>query len=335
MSYRTPTGWETFTHDYTPADEYPAERLTILDHVGGDPLVLAAGRSRTTVADYKSVAKWVGVFGGHAEAVIELKSPDAEKALTVYRDEFKPLIKEFGTVVETLWLPALKDGQQALVLDAKWKSRQWHMAAPPAEDELPLPEIGLILGVSDEGKFVAAMKKFRGLANTAIARVRELDDSGEMPEFAIPAPTVEKVDGVTYAFYPVPRELGADEQVRPTAGLGHGVAALTLSKGHTDRLLTTTPLAVDTAPFADKDRPIDSAFHFNWAGWVSMVSSWTGYGMALSGTDENPAIGGMAAQATGLVGVFRGYSAVTYREGGVTVTHSEAVFRDVAPPLDQ
>ena len=335
LSYRTPTGWETFTHDYSPADEYPAQLLTILDHVGGDPLVLAAGRSRTTVADYQSLAKWVGVFGGHAEEIIELKSPDAEEALKVYRGQFKPLIRKLGKVIETKWLPALEDGQQAIVLDAKWKSKQWHMATPPAEDELPLPEIGLILGVSDEAKFVDAMKAFRDLANTAIARVRELDESGEMPEFTIPAPTVETADGKTYAFYPIPDELGADAQFRPTAGLGHGIAAVTLSKGHTDRMLDKTPLRVKTAPFADKGRPIDSAFHFNWAGWVTTFSSWTGYGMAISGAGDNPAVGGMAAQATGLVGVFRGYSAVTYREGRVTVTHSEAVFRDVPPPSDR
>lgn len=333
ISLRTAHGWETFTYDYTASPNPPAKPLTILEHVGGKPLFLAAGRSNTTVKDYREIAHWLGVFGGHVEEVIAVKAPDADKALDIYRDDFKPLLMELGRILETLWLPALDDGQMAIVLDAKWTSRQWHAAAPPSETALPLPEIGFILGVSDADKFVEAMKEYRGLANKVIATARKHDQSGEIPEFEIPPPTVETDANIRYAFYPIPREWGIDEQFQPTGGLTSTMATLTLSKGHAKRLLTKTPLAIPTAPFADRSRPLESVSHFDWAGWVDAISAWSGYGMAIGGVPPDDPTSGMAQQVMDVLRVFQGYSSVTYREVAVTVTHSECVFRDLPAPI--
>ena len=105
---------------------------------------------------------------------------------------------------------------------------------------------------------------------------------------------------------------------------------LTLSREHAERLLKSTPLKTGTAPLSDPARPLDSAFHFHWAGLVDAVSPWVGYAMALRPADDGTAeMKRMAKKVTGLLRVFQSYTSATYREAGATVTHSETVFRDV------
>ena len=329
ITLRTPTGWETFSHDHTLVTTPAQKPLTILNHVGGHPLLFVAGRSRTTVADYQEMARWLGIFGGHLESVIALKSPNAEEALTIYRQDVKPLLQRLGTIIETLLLPALADGQMAVVVDAKWSSEKWHAALPPLGRALPLPELGLVLGVSDAEKFAEAFKQFRLLINRVYATMQKHDKDGELKDWELPRPQIEKAGTNRYAFYPVPEQLGLDRQFQPTAGLSPSLAVLTLSRQHTNRLLKSTPLAVSDRPFANRSRMLESALHFNWAGWMGMLTPWSEVAEALAGGGNPEVVATLANQVRSLLGVFRSYSSVTYHEGGITVTHSETVLQDI------
>ncbi len=328
FSFRTPSGWETLTYDYTEPDAAPAKPLTLLNHVGGEPLMAAVWRSGTTVEGYKAFTRWIGVFAGHAEKAAVAKSPEAAEGIKKFREEFLPTIQEMGRVTEKLWLPALADGQEALVIDAKWSSKRWHALQPEAETPLPLPEFALVLGVSDAGKFAEALDGYRVAINTLIGKARDLAPPGQLPPVEIPKPKTESKGGTTFAFYPIPEALGVDPVLQPTGGLSDKVAALALSRGHAERLLAKTPLKAGPGPLADLDRPLDSAFYFNWAGMVDMLVPWADYAARLSGADDKK---DQANRAFDILRVFRGYSSATYREGGATITHSEAVFRDVTP----
>jgi len=329
FSVRTPTGWESFAHDYTePIGK--SVPLTMLNQLGGNPLVAAVYRSGTTVEDYLAFTKWLKIFAGHGEKAVEALAPNGEEMVKKYREEAVPLLKELDQIVEKLWLPALADGQQGIVLDGVWTSKQWHAAMPPADKPMPMIELAFLLGVSDAAKFEKAVESLRLWTNKAYARTRELNPAGAAPEFEIPKPNVLKVKGVTLANYAIPEALGLDTQFLPTAGLTDKFAALSLSRGHTERLLKETPLKVKAAPLADPSKPLDGAFHVNWAGIVDTLAPWIEMGASFAPQpDDGPNLEEYLPKMLGVMKVFRSYTRVTYREAGGTVTHSEAIFGDV------
>jgi hypothetical protein len=330
FSVRTARGWETFDYDYTDPGPGQPRPLTLLNHLGGNPLLAAVWRSGTTIEDYRALVKWVTVFAGHAEKAVVAKELLPEESIKAFRKEVVPLLRELNDITEKLWLPALEDGQEAIVVDAKWSSKQWHVAMPESDRPLPLPELGIVLGVSDAAKLEQALEGYRTVINKMIAKARELAPPGTVPEFEIPKPRVERAGGRTFAFYPIPAEWGIDKQFQPTGGLSDRVAVLALSRGHAERLLTATPLKVGLAPLADMSRPLDSAFYLNWAATVDMTEPWVHYAIRQVGV-EGDDVGQVARKVIAVLKMFRAYGSATYREGGATVTHSEAVFADIEP----
>lgn len=328
FSFRTARGWETYAHDYTPPAAGEPRPLTLLNHLGGDPLMAAVWRSGTTVDDYRAAVKWAKVIAGHVEKVVLVKMPDAEPIIKTVREEIYPVLQELSAVTERLWLPALADGQEGVVLDAKWTSKQWHAALPKTDRPMPLLELGIVVGVSDRAKLEQALEEYRVGVNKLLKKAREVAPPGTIPELEIPRPEVETKGGRTFAHYPLPAGLGVDEQFQPTGGLSDKVAVLALSRGHADRLLTETPFAAGLAPFARK--AADSAFYLNWAGMIDAAAPWVDFGvrMAAAGGDEKPNEE-VARKVIGALKIFRKYGSVTYRQNGATVTHSEAVFQDV------
>ncbi len=176
-------------------------------------------------------------------------------------------------------LPALADGQYGFVLDAKWKSAHWHAMLPATPKALPLPEIGLLIGISDEEKFLKAMKGYYALINDSLAVASELGN-GQIPDLKMPEPTVDVGKNERLAYYPIPAELGLDSQFVPTAGVSKHVVALTLSRAHTSRLLKRTPLNYETGPLADlQGKPLASASAFSWPALVDAFTPWVEMGV--------------------------------------------------------
>ena len=330
FSVRTARGFESFDYDYTPAGEPAAKPLTLLDHLGGDPVLAAVWRSGTTPEDYREVVKWVKVLSKHGLAVVREKLPDAAPVVENVLNEFRPLLAEADEITEKLWLPALADGQQALVIDARWAQRRWHVAMPESDKPLVLPELGIVVGVSDRAKLEQAAERYWNLGDKLVAKARELAPPGSIPEFSLPKPKVERANGRTVARFALPLEWGVHEQVEPTVGASDAVGVFALSAAHANRLLDEKPLKVDLLPFADRTRPLRSAFVFNWGAVADAAGPWADYLTGPNGPDgENAEARDIARKVIRLAGTFRRYGAATYTEGGATVTHSEAVFADV------
>ena len=152
FSFRTSRGWESFCYDDSPISPISPRPLTLLNHVGGSPLFACVWRSQTTVEDYRAFIKWVKVFAGHGEKILVDKVPDSKEYVQAYREQVLPVLKELDQITEKLWLPALADGQEGIVLDGKWSSRKWFRDMPDSNKPLPLPELGVVLGLSDKAK---------------------------------------------------------------------------------------------------------------------------------------------------------------------------------------
>jgi hypothetical protein len=339
FSFLTDRGQESYQYDWSEnltADG--SKPLTLLNHVGGAPILATVGRSKYSPEDYQLLVKWIKVANRYAEQFLVAKlEPEPKEKYEKLVKTIQPLLKRLDEVTSKMLLPALADGQAGLVLDAKLTSKNWVLLLPPTEQALPMLEPAIVIGVSDAALLRKAMGEYRSIANDLIAKVREVVD--EMPEFEIPAPQSRKGKGGDLYSYPLPGNLPLDRRLLPTAALSDKVAALTISNEHAERLLTSTPLKTEGGPLADLKRPLAMATYFNWAGLIDAVAPWVDMGLRMAGPLVDPVIGDVARGDQDLptqvrtimnvLRVFRTYTSATYLEDKVLVTHSETVFRDL------
>lgn len=342
FSFLTDNGQESYSYNHMKVPgKVQAEPLTLLNHVGGNPIFALIGRSAYEPQRYQSCVKWIKILYSHAEEFGLSQVPEGGKE--AYQQVSKlifPLLNRLDEITGKMLLPALADGQMALVLDAKWKSKKWHMMAPGTPAAMPLPEFALVLGVSDAALLTKSMAEYRKLVNDALVVARQLSQ-GQVPEIQAPPPQTEEGKGGTLFFYPIPEILGLDKQVTPTAGLGEKVAVLALSKESAERLLASKPLKVESGPLADPKKPLLAAVYFNWPALVDAATPWVEFGVQMATMRGGAAIEGkrggpkpeeILEQAQALLEilkVYKGSTSGTYQEDGVTVTHTETVVHDL------
>jgi hypothetical protein len=340
FSFLTDRGFEGYSYDHSKHTGLDGSKpLTLLDHLGGNPLIAVVARGKVSVKDYEEGIKALQKVYEQADEIAQdkLKGEDKERYAKAKKD-FLPLLERLNETTAKLFIPALEDGQCALVLDAKWKSKQWAKAMPELETALPGPEIGLVFGVSDAESLRKAMAEYREIINDALVKIRTWPGADKLPEdLQIPEPKSEKAKGGTLYYYPLPKELELDPQVAPMAGLSDKVAVLTASKEHAERLLASKPLKVEGGPLAELDRPMVSAAYCDWAGIVDAVSPWVEYGTKI-GLERAPGelpenvrkdVVKQVRTVLQVLKCFRGVSSATTLEDGVLTTHSESVFHDL------
>jgi hypothetical protein len=340
FSFMTDRGFEGYAYDHGKhAGLDGSKPLTLLDHLGGDPLVAVAARGKVSVKDYEEGVKKIKKAYGQLDEIAKDKLTGEDKErYEKGKADFLPLLERLNETTAKLFLPALADGQCALVLDAKWKSKRWSKAMPELETAMPGPEIGLVFGVSNAESLRKAMAEYRVIVNDALAKIRTWPGAEKFAgDFQIPEPKSLKEREMSLYFYPLPEEWGIDSQISPTAGLTDKVAVLTASKEHAERLLSRKPLKVDGGPLADGKRPMVSATYCDWAGIVDALTPWVelGTNKALESQQADmPAKTreGVVRQVRTVLQVlkcFHGATSATTLEDGVLTTHSEAVFRDL------
>jgi hypothetical protein len=347
FSFLTGHGYESYTYDWGKyARRDGSKPLTLLRHAGGNPLLVTVERSKVSGQQYRMMVKWIKVgyryfeeYGvPHLGEGVQEKYQEAAKA-------FKPLLKRLDQVTSKMLLPALQDGQMGLVLDAKIKSKQWCKAMPESAQPLPMLEPALIAGVSDADLLRKAFGEYRNVINDILAKIHDLAPD-KVPELKIPRPRSAQVDGGTVYFYPLPEKWGLDSRLLPNGALGEHVAALTIAKEHSQRLLADNPLKFKHGPLADPDRPLAGATHIDCEGLLDAVAPWVDYAVRqiaprVMGLDvDDPADRANAEQqlqpilkqvhtVIEVLKVFRSYSSATYLEEGAWVTHAQTVIRDL------
>jgi hypothetical protein len=343
FSFLTGRGQESYAYDWSsrPGEDTPRP-LTLRNHLGGTPLFAAFGRSAPSAEPYRLLAKWLRKANGYVE---EFVVPQLGESLREKYDEVAkrvhPLLRRLDEATGKKLLPALADGQVALVLDAKLKSRQWYKQMPPAKEPLPMLEPALVFGVSDAALLREAFRDYRAIVNDAVKEVRQL--APQIPEFEVPEPETLKLKAGTLYYYALPlTELaGIDPKIAPAAGLSRDVLVLALSHQHVERLLERTPLRVSEGPLADPDRPLTAGVYFDWPGLVDAATPWVEFGATVvrehmqggpddaGSKEEAPAVLRQVRTVLEVLKVFRGYTSCTYREGGAEVTHGETVVEDL------
>lgn len=332
FSFDTTRGGESYSYDWT---SYPsaieAKPLTILQHVGGDPLFAYAAHQPGSDAGYKTLVKWVKLLDGYVDDLVlpKLEEEQAKQAKMIL-DIVRPFGKQIDEITRQKWLPAVKDGQMAFVFDARLKSKNWLPPLGATEKALPLPEPVIVLGVTDAEKLIDALSSYRKAVNEVLKIVGQF--TGQDVQIP-PAKETKTNEGVVYS-YPLAEMIGGDERFRLSAAIGAKAAAFGISTETTQRLIKATPFK-GGGPLAKAERPLLSASYLNGEGFFKALGPWAELVaervLDVTGADneQRASIQKQVATVMEVLTVFRSSVSATYREGKATVTHSEAVIRDL------
>lgn len=350
FSFLTDRGWESYSHDYRQQLRLDGSKpLSLLEHTGGNPICAVVARGKSGNDDWAKLVKWVkkGTWYFEEFGLPQLQEEDRMKYVVV-KKLFLPMIAKLEETTAKQIIPALADSQTALVVDGKLSSKEWHKEMPKADRDLPIFEPALVVGVTDPVKLKKGFGEYRETTNELLAQLRELAPK-QVPELKIPEPKTKELKKGTLYYYALPAEFGLDKQLSPNAGLGEKVAVMSISTGHTERLLTATPFKVDSTPLANTKRNLSAAVWFNFHGFLDVVQPWTEYGITEAakkfpigleievddGNEKQQAKGGVedvlkdVKSLFQILRVFRSHSSATYTEGGATVTHGETVIKDI------
>ena len=339
---KTDTGFESFTYNWAENTRLNGTLpLELTNHVGGGPIVAFVARGVSDPEAYATLAKWVGkgigYFEGYGLAEMdEEERAHAEKVLEV----IKPLLTRIDEATRDHLIPALEDGQAALVLDADISSKQWQSEMPKSFTELPMAEVAFVVGVSDSDELMEAGKAYWSIAEDAVEALKEFDESEVPEDFELPEPAKsETSDGVVFS-WAAPSEAELDDQIALAVAVGEHVAAITSSPAMAERILTETPWKGFGVGDAEEPRAVAAGLDF--PALIDAISPWVDYAIRVNmvseeAAGEDPAddesqAGEIINQVhTGLevLKCFRGVWSETVKEDGVWMTHTVSKFEDL------
>jgi hypothetical protein len=327
ISYLTDDGMESYGYEYGDNSALAGKRLELLDHYGGTPILAAGALLPASKTLYMQLTGQIRSLIGMVGMTLAFSTARAgEEASTKVPKEVGDFLQKFVATTDRLLLPSLRDGELGIVIDARWKSKQWLKSAPEFSKAVPMAEVGLLLGLADTDKFAKAIKEYRLTIKEGVERLPEREKDN-LP-FGFGAPEPEKVKGGTLYAYPLPEAAGTDKQVVPTAGLGKTVGVFTSSRGFTERLLTPTPLK-SRLPAGRKN--LLGFVHFDFHALADAGLPWTEVLPELAPPESRDEVSKVAKQvrtALDLLKAFQGFSSATYLEEGILVTHSRTVCKE-------
>lgn len=195
------------------------EPLTILQQIGGQPLVLLAQRRADRPEYFRLARRVVRKLKGYIDGITgdpELLGDEYTDQLRLAVEHGWPLLTRWADAWETLFLPAVADGQHAFVWsDTGLSPAQIGDLVPGAAvGELPVPEIALVLGVSDPDRLVAYFEELFDIFDAAVDVVRALDADAVPDGYRVPRPVVESIEGgIAYRYRVLNDTLGLSDEL--------------------------------------------------------------------------------------------------------------------------
>jgi len=335
FSYLTDTGYEGYAYDYSNHDHLKGVKCKLHNYFGGDPIFAAARAFKCDGAYYTETVSWMKKVYGHVEGVLfDMFDQDMKDKYNEVTKVFFPILKRIDETTSKTLIPAMKDTGLGLVLDAKWSSKQWHKDVTLPK-EMPMLELGVLLGISDAKNFAQALKEYRVALNELIEKARGVQGGENIPDFKLPAPENEKVTAGTLYWWPVPEEAGLDKQVQPVFAIGKDVSLLALSKKHAGRMLTSTPLKAKYTPL-ERSGDLVGVSVLNWPALIDAATPWVEFGVMAApipeGAKGQPGKAAILRQVkVGLevLKAFKGSASVSYLEDGKLVTQTQLVIKDI------
>ena len=326
-------GFESYSYNWGENPYLDGTKpLSILDHVGGDPLFFYAGRRKYSPEGYQFMSKWLKKGFGYGETIArnQLQGEELEFFEKV-RQDMLPLVARLDKTNREKLIPGFDDGQFALLLDAKTTSKQWHAMLPTSE-EMPMLEAAIAYGVSDSELIKEGARECFDIAREVIRKVHEIAPD-KVPEFDLPEPQSREFppSGKVY-YYTLGQQLMLDKKIAPNIAISDDVVIASLLPRATVRFLKKSPVQLN-APLDDASQPRMAAIHFNFAGLLDAIKPWADFAMAMQGLGGDDINSKMIREhvdvAVEVLKCFRGVTSSMYREDGAVVSHTMSRFQDL------
>ena len=317
-TYMTSEGYEGFDYNTVTLQEQP-KALSILEHVGDDPLLVVAGHSNLNAESYK---KWKSRLE-KGSGKINVNDNDAGVVL----QQFGSFVERISDVVQDDLIPALENGQLAWVISANEQSTQWHPDMPKAAEPLPLPDVSLVMQIKDRAQLFKAVAKSYRVANELLeALVQMTEGELDLAEMKLPEAMVEETpEGKIYAqplspdFTSIPTTLFA-----PAAAISEQWLVLSPRPGVAKKLLQ--PGAFGEQFQHQGNQPLSIAY-VNVGRLTQLLAAWQSYSEQMNPLSEDSPTDDIDARefyraALELFGCLRSYQRVMYVENGASVIHT-------------
>ena len=332
-SFLTDRGTEGYSYNWMASNLDGSKPLTLLNHVGAAPILAAVARTKSDPGAYEKMEDIVSKLYQYGVEIGLPKVPAEQRAhVQLALEKLVPIIKKFSTTTKKYLVPGLADGQIGFVIDGKLSVSRLHMSMPAFPKAMPLPELAILLGVSDAKAVKTAFSEYRAEVNELFAAIRQIN-RWRKSRFLRPRAWKRRGHDL---FVPHFWSAWRGPQI---AGLRSGQqgSGFALSPDHVARLLGEQPLKVDGGPLADLMKPRAAATAFNFPAFIDVLGPWTEFGIEkaqeASAGQANPDMIKMIKEQLKVVfdvlKVFRGSTSSTYIEGDAIVTHSESVVRDI------
>ncbi|MGA2062066.1 MAG: hypothetical protein ABSG67_16395 [Thermoguttaceae bacterium] len=339
FDFMTDNGYEGYQYNWGTHPRLDGSKpLGLLNHMDGNPILGIVGRRKVSIEHYDNIVKWGKVGWNYMEELALPRLPEEHRAkVQAFLTDLKPLLSRLDTATREMWAPALADGQIGLVVDAKMKSKQIQRSLPMMQDEMPIIEPALLVGVSNADLLKKALHEFHDIYNDLIDLIVKQPDVPEhskthIQKFKWPEPKVENIASGSLYTYPLPEQWGVDKNIVPNAAISNNLWVISLSTAQTERLLKETPLKVGGV-LATTDRPLAVAGWFDWKALVGAATPWINYVM-----EQAPA-GGMGGQKELIIGqvhtvlevlsTIKSISSEIYIEDNIIVSHSLVEIQDL------
>jgi|688.fasta_scaffold02981_11 hypothetical protein len=276
-SFLTDKGYEGYTWDWSRNGVLDAsKRLDLLGHTGGSPLLSLVSRAKTPPGQFDDFVDWARMawkFAG--KNLLSKADADDQERIEETTKQLAPLAERLVTTLRTKILPAVAEGQTALVVDGREKVERLQRAMPAAAEPLPIVAPAIALKLVDPKLFREGLSDLFALADDLVEEVRSLNPGSVPDDYRIPEPGKTKVDGGSLWTFAMP-QAELDEQIMPTIGIGEDVAVFSFVPKQATRMLVGKPQETGNT-LSSFDEPLGVAAAADVAGLVDAIEPWVEY----------------------------------------------------------
>lgn len=281
-SFRSDVGMEGYAYSWTENKAIEnASPLSVLSHAGTAPrLLLATNMSKQPMMDelFKAISK---IAPGHLRQFVTVMEQDEDERDRVLKivDRTWPIIEEAYQIISGEIAPAL--ARQSLVsFTSQWSTVELTPDLPPAENPLPLPEIGIVLKLEHRDQFLSGCEHLYGVMDKVVELVREFRP--DFPNnYVIPRPQQNQLAGATQFFYPEFATSVPFEGFMPQVVVSDDVVVVGYSERQVRDLLDERQLATRPAWFTP-DMKVAAMSYVDFGGSLATLRPWISYGLEMT-----------------------------------------------------
>lgn len=353
FSFLTDDGYEGYAEDGRQNLFLDGSKpLTILQHAGSDPIIVAASRQRLKNPSSGLMGKWMHRAAYYLDGVLVEKQLTAEqkKLYVAFRDGMGPVCRKLGEATSKHMEKAFEDGQVAFIMDAKVAKEQWHSMMPPASPDNPvaLPEMGWVFAISNRMEFEAGLTAYAQTAEEMLAKFKELVATNAdklrqelpgqaqaipdiVPNVNLPHPQSKEIDDGKILFSSLFQATGMDAAFAPCMGWNSEALVFALGPDTAERLLKSSSIA---GPLdGDKGEPLAAASSVDMKRLFGMLRPWVAYGMTFAAQqDQSGMVENIKPQIDSILEVLQcctNYHSTTIEADTGLVTHFGTHFKDL------